>query len=121
MIENEKNEIGEQRHDGSGTEAAPRLILLTRHPGAVQWLQRKLGNQSQLEIVAHLEHVTLKRNDRVYGIFPMHLAAHLCTLGVECWMIDVVIPATLRGVELSAEQLNQLGAELVRYEVRRAE
>lgn len=101
--------------------AQPRTILLTRHSGALQWLRNKLGANPSFEMLGHLDGVPLQRNDRVYGTFPMHLAARLCDAGVECWMIDFSVPIQLRGVELTAEQLDLLNAKLVRYHVQRIE
>jgi CRISPR-associated protein Csx16 len=109
--------MGTPTHGGGDSQQ--RTIFLTRHPGALHWLRDKIGCDSHVEVLEHLDDVLLKCHDRIYGIFPMHIAARLCAAGVECWMIDVAIPPELRGVEMTSEQLNQLGAQLIRYHVRR--
>lgn len=101
------------------TAGGQRTILLTRHAGALQWLKQQLGPCARIEALEHLENITLRLGDRVYGIFPMNLAAMLCAAGVECWTIDFRMPSDLRGHELTSEQLDQLDAKLVRYLVQR--
>lgn len=91
-------------------------LVVTRHPGAVAWVQQVLGRPVQS--VAHLHESELVAGTRYYGVFPLNLAAAICATGAECWAISLQISPELRGQELTATQLDQLGARLVRYTVR---
>lgn len=93
-----------------------RHLVVTRHAGAADWVRALLGHTVQ--IVSHLEVDEIQPDTCYYGVFPLHLAAAICTAGAQCWAISVNMPPALRGQELSADQLNLLGAELVRYEVK---
>lgn len=94
----------------------PPDLVVTRHPGAAAWVQRVLGRP--VRCVTHLHESELVAGTRYYGVFPLNLAAAICTAGAECWAISLQVPPELRGQELTATQLDQLGARLVRYTVR---
>lgn len=94
-----------------------RTYLVTRHPGAVEWLKRRLDVPEVL-VLPHLENIQFQAGDKVCGILPVAWAERICAQGAEAHVISVEVPTTLRGQELSAAQLDALGARLVRYEVR---
>jgi CRISPR-associated protein Csx16 len=94
----------------------PVLWVVTRHAGAATWVQTRLG--CPVRTVAHLHEHEIEPGARYHGVFPLNLAAAICRAGAECWAIAMELPPTLRGQELSAAQLDALGARLVRYEVR---
>lgn len=102
-------------------ETAPALAelpldcVVTRHPGAAEWVQRRLGRA--VRVVDHLHPHEIVPGTRYQGVFPLTLAADICRAGAQCWAISVQLPPDLRGRELSAEQLDGLGARLVRYQV----
>ena len=96
-------------------EPAPTDLIVTRHPGAATWVQQVLGRP--VRRVAHLEVTELRPGMRYHGVFPLDLAAAICAAGSECWAISLRVPPALRGQELTALQLEQLGARLVRYTV----
>ena len=89
--------------------------VVTRHHGAAQWVQSQLGHA--VRTVVHLEAQAIEVGGRYYGVFPLHLAAAICAAGSECWAITFNMPLASRGQELSAAQLDALGAQLVRHEV----
>lgn len=90
--------------------------VITRHPGAADWVSQQLGRS--VHVASHLELDEIESGTNYYGVFPLHLAAAICAKGSACWAISVNMPPALRGQELSAKQLDELGAELVRYDVR---
>ena len=47
----------------------------------------------------------------VYGALPINLAS----LTSEVWVVDMDLPAHVRGHELTAEEINNYGARLVGY------
>ena len=66
----------------------------------------------------HLEVPAIESGGCYYGVFPLHLAGAICSAGSQCWAIVINVPLALRGQELSADQLDALGAQLVRHDVR---
>ena len=90
--------------------------FVTRHPGAVEWAQRK-GLQIDRH-VAHLDPTSIAPCDTVIGILPVHLAAQLCARGARYLNLSLDLPAAARGRELSAEELDAYGARIEGYEVR---
>ncbi len=89
--------------------------VITRHPGAADWVRRQISHA--VDVVPHLEPGEIEAGVHYYGVFPLHLAAAICEQGAACWAISVNMPPALRGQELSAQQLDELGAILVRYDV----
>lgn len=92
--------------------------LVTRHPGAVEWMQ--YAGHTYDQHLTHLESlVILQAGDTVIGSLPINIVYDINSLGVNYVHLSLYIPETLRGKELSAEQLSQLDAKLQRYEVKR--
>jgi len=91
--------------------------IVSRHPGAVDWMRRRMGGQP-FEVFEHLEPgFRPAPGERVCGVLPLTWVERIHRAGAECWVLEVELPAALRGKELSAEQLDALQARLVRYEV----
>ncbi|PJK03831.1 CRISPR-associated protein Csx16 [Lysobacteraceae bacterium NML71-0210] len=90
--------------------------FISRHPGAIIWA-RKQGFEAVQ--IAHLDCALIQPGDTVMGTLPVHLAAEVCRRGGRYLHLQVNIPAELRGQELDAETLEQLGACLTAFEVRR--
>lgn len=87
--------------------------FISRHPGAVQWFVKQgivIDRQ-----VAHLQLAHIAAGDIVYGSLPVHLAAEVCQRGARYFHLNLFVPAELRGVELSAEQMQQCGASLQEF------
>lgn len=97
----------------------PRSVVVSRHPGAVEWL-KKQGIVAD-ETLAHLtdaDVASCRAGDSVIGILPVDLAGRLCEKGVRCSVISLALDETQRGVELDCQQLEAAGARLVRVSVR---
>jgi len=93
--------------------------FVSRHPGALEWMRRQVPGSTALEI-AHLDtDCGLGSGDRVFGVLPLVWIEHIHRAGAEAWVLEVELPPSLRGQELSAETLDALGARLVRYRVER--
>jgi len=90
--------------------------FVTRHPGAVEWAQRK-GLQIDRH-VAHLDPASIAPGDTVIGVLPVNLAARVCERGARYFNLSLDLPAEARGRELSAEELEAYGAQIEGYEVR---
>lgn len=88
--------------------------FVTRHPGALDWLRANAPRPAVL--IQHLSNLdTIGPDDTVIGTLPINLVAEICRTGARYLHLQVDLPAHLRGVELTAEQLNKLGAHLVEY------
>jgi len=87
-------------------------IIVTRHRGTVEWLQRR-GIKAPVKPRAKRTDV---ENRVVYGVLPVMLAAY----AKEVWIIEIPhLPFMTEGVELSADDLEKYGAKLVQYSVTR--
>lgn len=96
------------------------IYLITRHAGAVQWLQEVVSEPYTL--LAHLHDVNLvQAGDIIVGTLPVNLIATINALGARYFHLHVEMPSHLRGQELTAEELVQLGARLVEYSVQQHE
>lgn len=93
------------------------IWFVSRHPGAVEWARRN-GFQIDRQ-VAHLDLEQVEPGDTVLGTLPVNLAAEVCAKGAAYWHLSLRLPPDQRGNELSADQLESLGARLERYNVQR--
>lgn len=92
--------------------------LVSRHPGALEWMQRRVPARPT-RALAHLgPGFRPKRGDRVYGVLPLAWVERIQRAGAEAWVLEVDLPEELRGRELGAAELDALQARLVRYEAR---
>lgn len=89
--------------------------FITRHPGALQWMQQ-CGPTFDRH-VEHLDPAQVQPGDRVIGTLPVNLAAEVCTRGADYWHLVLDLPAQARGRELSAPELLALGATLQRFNI----
>lgn len=92
------------------------IYIVSRHPGALQWLQSRFD-----EPVTHLAHLTeetiLCADDCIAGILPANKIAELNRRGIRYFHLCIDIPEILRGTELSAAILENLGAQLKEFYV----
>lgn len=93
--------------------------FVSRHPGALEWAARQ-GLQID-RFATHLDPAEVQGGDTVIGSLPVHLAAVVCQRGGRYLNLSVTLPAELRGKELSADKLDQLGARLEQYRIESAQ
>lgn len=91
--------------------------FISRHPGAIAWAHARQSELNIDQFVSHLDPKIISRNDVVIGSLPVNLAAQVCEHGAKYFHLSIAMPFELRGHELSAEQLNNLEAKLVCYNV----
>jgi CRISPR-associated protein Csx16 len=94
-------------------------FFVSRHPGAIEWAKRQKLNVTQF--VAHLDTAQVQAGDTVIGSLPVNLAARVCANGAAYWHVSVSLPATLRGKELTADELERLHARLERFHLQAIE
>jgi CRISPR-associated protein Csx16 len=93
--------------------------FVSRHPGAIEWAKRQKLNVTQF--VAHLDTAQVQHGDTVIGSLPVNLAAQVCAIGAAYWHVSVALPSTLRGQELSADDLDRLQARVERFHLQAIE
>jgi CRISPR-associated protein Csx16 len=91
------------------------LWIVSRHPGAVEWIENQGWRGTRID---HLEIERVRAGDVVIGTLPANLAAEVCTRGARYLHLALKLPASLRGKELSTQQMAECGAELRAYDVR---
>ena len=89
--------------------------FVSRHPGAVEWAARQRLAVDQFR--PHIDPQEVQPGDTVIGSLPVNLAAAVCARGVRYQHLSLELPAHLRGQELSADQLEALGARLQEFRV----
>ncbi|MDA0129467.1 CRISPR-associated protein Csx16 [Vibrio sp. MarTm2] len=91
--------------------------FVSRHPGAIQWAKAQAIPVDRF--VTHLDIQSIQKGDHVIGNLPIHLAEQICLYGARYFHLSLDLPPELRGQELSAEQLNELKAEVREYMITR--
>lgn len=93
------------------------IWFVSRHAGAIEWAQRQgLCVDRQ---VPHLDVQQVVEGDTVIGTLPVHLIAQINARGARYLHLRLDIPASMRGRELSADDLVTLGARLEHYEAKK--
>ena len=95
------------------TASTPTTIIVTRHTALVQYLTEIGLAPEGSQVIAHATEDDV-RDCRVIGVLPHRLSVH-CSSVVE---IPLDIPADLRGVELTIEQVRAFAGRPVEYVVR---
>jgi CRISPR-associated protein Csx16 len=88
-------------------------VIVTRHAGAIEWLRRK-GFEG--EVIPHLS--DLPKGKRVVGVLPVAIAVQLLQLHNEVYLVEFPARNGPRGAELSADEMQELGAWLMRFGLR---
>ena len=93
--------------------------FITRHPGAADWArQQGLAVDVVLE---HFDTTAVRPGDTVIGTLPVNLAAEVCARGGRYLHLSIRLPVDKRGRELSAADLQALGARVEEYLIQRRE
>lgn len=96
-----------------------RILLVTRHQATVVWLADQEIEVDSL--IPHLDVDDIQKGDTVIGTLPIQLACAVCQKGATYRHLTLDMPAELRGLELSVEQLSLCNPRLEQYEVVRVE
>ena len=89
--------------------------VVTRHKGALDWLIEE--GVAFDEHIEHLDLDFLHGGDVIIGNLPIPMVADINAKGIHYWHLAFTVPFDLRGVELSATQLRELGISLKAYHV----
>lgn len=93
---------------------AVRPVVVTRHPALVEYLTELGVVPAGTEVVTHATAEQV-RGRHVFGVLPLHLAAEAASVTE----VTLRVPAELRGVELTLEQVRQFAGPLTTYKVSR--
>ena len=92
--------------------------LISRHAGAVEWLDSKGFDDPVLIGHATVEFFEeLNESDIVFGTLPMSLACEVCGRGARFFSLDMAVPSEYRGTELTAEMMDRFDARLTEYRI----
>ena len=89
------------------------VFFVSLHPGAFDWARR---HRVAFDVsIPHIDQLQLTAGDTVIGSLPVNLAANVCATKAKYLHLVVQLPIGLRGQELTADQLDALGARLQEY------
>lgn len=90
--------------------------FISRHQGAIDWIQQ----QGIIIDVwqTHFETNSVKAGDTVIGTLPINLVNQVNKQGGRYLHLKLALPAEKRGMELSAEDMQECHAQLIEYQVR---
>ena len=89
--------------------------FISRHAGASEWARQKGHIDNDARCEQELDPNALQPGDRVIGNLPAHLAAEVCERGARYDHLKLELPMDQRGQELTARQLDAVGAEIAPY------
>ena len=97
--------------------------FVTRHHGAVFWaadygVKVNEDDDKSGKIVADLDVARVKKGDEVIGTLPIHMEAAVIKRGASYTHLSMEIPTSLRGKELTKEQMRECGARLERFDIK---
>jgi CRISPR-associated protein Csx16 len=93
-------------------------FVVTRHAGAVEWLQYFYGFRT-VRLVSHFDVSMIEPGDNVVGTLPIHLACKVCEAGAAYFNLVLDLPEEARGKELTANDMERYGARIERFIVSR--
>ena len=92
------------------------IYFVSRHPGATAWAQEEgIAVDQQLD---HMDINLIRTGDTVIGSLPVNLAAEVCARGARYLHMSINLPARLRGVELSVDQMRECSARLEEFSIK---
>lgn len=91
-----------------------RPVVVTRHPALVEYLTELGVVRAGVKVVVHATTEQV-RGRHVFGVLPLRLAAEAASVTE----VPLNVPAELRGVELTLEQVRQFAGPLASYKVSR--
>ncbi len=98
------------------------IYFVSRHTGAQDWALRR--GFAGVEIISHLKdaHIAaLAPGDEVWGTLPVNVAADVVNRGAVFRHLYLPLGEAERGLNISADTMENKGAALHRYHVQRIE
>jgi CRISPR-associated protein Csx16 len=92
-------------------------FFVTRHAGAREWAARRGITVDRM--VSHIDPADVAPGDVVIGSLPVHLAAEVCERGGRYMHLSLDLPPELRGVELTPSDMDNAGARIEEFFIRK--
>lgn len=92
-------------------------LLVTRYRGAGEWFATRGLEVDSL--VARFDPGVIEPGDIVIGTLPINVAAELCQRSVRYPHLSQQIPPKFRGVEHTAEQIDEFGTTIEEFRIER--
>ena len=90
-------------------------IVISRHEGALDWLEKRLGDITPLAHFSEEDIEALEAEDQVFGNLPLPLIDTILKKGAEFYLLSLPkIAFSERGKELTPEEMGEVGAKLIR-------
>ena len=86
--------------------------IVTRHKGAVEWLRKYHPEFKDAELCPHVKASELV-GYRIVGVLPIPLAI----MSSEYWHLNMYVPKSKRGEELSCEEMEKYGCQITQYRI----
>lgn len=94
-------------------------LFVSRHPGAIEWIKTQGLHIDRW--VTHLDITEITFGDTVIGNLPVPMVFAINHRGAQYIHLAVEVPASMRGQELSSNDLALFGAKLQAYTVQAVE
>lgn len=88
--------------------------FVSRHAGAHEWAARQ---GFDVEVIEHFDVDVVQEGDVILGTLPVHLAAQVCARGGRYFHLLLDLTPELRGQEITADTMEELGAILAEFQV----
>lgn len=88
--------------------------FVSRHRGSQEWAARR---GIRAEVIVHLDPAIVRPGDVIIGTLPVHLAAEVCARGARYLHLILEQPADWRGRDLSADEMDAIGAALREFRI----
>lgn len=92
-----------------------RFYFVSRHAGAKQWAQNQALTVD--EWLDHLDTRLIQPGDVVMGVLPVQMAADICQRGGRYLQLVIYTPSEKRGHEFNSEDLLEMDAKLIEFNV----
>ena len=90
--------------------------IVTRHKGAVEWIREHYPIFNRFVVIPHITEEQVK-GSIIIGTLPVNLAV----LAKEYWHLSMMIPMEMRGKELTLEDMEEFGCQIVKYKIEKAD
>ncbi len=92
-----------------------KTYFVSRHNGAKEWAIKQ--GFAQVEMVSHFDPSVVSKGDVVIGTLPVNIISEVNRRGGDYHHLVLNLSESDRGRELSAEDMDRLGARLKRFRV----
>lgn len=93
------------------------VTIVTRHKGAVEWLNRKGISSKVKEHFTNEDMQLVDSSTTIIGVLPAEMVAEINSRGGNFIALNLNVPQNLQKQELTADIMEELGASLSGYSV----